>query len=828
MDKGYQIHLIGNAHIDPVWLWRWQEGFAEVKATFRSALDRMEEFPDFVFTCACAAYYKWVEENDPQMFEEIKTRVKEGRWVIVGGWWIQPDCNIPSGESFVRHSLYSQRYFSEKFGIICKVGYNVDSFGHNGMLPQILKKSGMDYYVFTRPGPHEKELPKSLFWWESEDGSRVLTFRIPYNYGNWWSKGDNPLREKTLAVLELAGEQGIDLMSFYGVGNHGGGPSIANINTIIQLQNEYGKDRFIFSSPNRYFKEVSEKAKALPVPVVKDDLQHHARGCYSTHWETKMYNRKAEHRLLNAEKFSSIANHMLGLEYPGKEIQKAWENVLFNQFHDIMGGCSIKEAYDDSKEFYGEALNIGARALNAALQKISWAVDTTGGQVRKRSKEKDSYLWEEDDAGTPFVVFNPLSWEVKVPVQVNRLIKAVADNKGNAVHIQKVRGPQSNKDDIWNTIFQAVIPPMGYRLYWVYKNKELELLKSIGNLKVENYALENDFIRLEIQRHTGYISKLYDKINDMDVLSGKGAVPVVIDINHCDTWAHDIFGFRDEIGKFADAEIHIVEEGCLRAKLRVINRYNASVLRQDFILYHDRPDIEVQVKLDWREKHKMLKLSFPVNIDNPVATYEIPYGFINRPVNGQEETGQQWIDLSGTGKLKGGKYGLALLNDCKYSFDIKDNEIRMTVVNGSAYADHFGIRDGLMEYMDQGIQEFKYMLVPHRGDWRTAGVVKKAYELNVKPLAITETYHSGPLPSSFEGVKVCADNIIVTVFKRGEDGGGFILRCYETEGKETSAEIEVPMLKRKWRADFGRCEIKTFFIPDDPEAEVTEKNLIEM
>lgn len=224
MDKVYEIHLVGNAHIDPVWLWRWQEGFAEIKATFQSALDRLEEFPDFVFTSACAAYYKWVEENDPVMFEEIRKRVNEGRWFIAGGWWVQPDCNIPSGESFVRHGLYSQRYFYEKFGIMSKVGYNVDSFGHNGMLPQVLKKSGMDYYVFSRPGPHEKEIPKNLFWWEGEDGSRVLAFRIPYNYGNWWSDKDNPLRGKTLAVLELAREQGTDMMNFYGVGNHGGGP----------------------------------------------------------------------------------------------------------------------------------------------------------------------------------------------------------------------------------------------------------------------------------------------------------------------------------------------------------------------------------------------------------------------------------------------------------------------------------------------------------------------------------------------------------------------------------------------------------------------------
>jgi len=217
--------LIGNAHLDPVWLWQWQEGYAEIKATFRSALDRMRDFPEFVFTCACAAYYKWIEENEPAMFAEIQARVAEGRWVIVGGWWIQPDCNLPSGESFARHSLYGQRYFAAKFGRIAKVGYNVDSFGHHGMMPQLLKKSGMDYYVFMRPQQHEKELAANLFWWESADGSRVMTFRLPDAYT---VRDTAQLTSHFRRHEEMAEAEGVPYMSFYGVGNHGGGPTIAN------------------------------------------------------------------------------------------------------------------------------------------------------------------------------------------------------------------------------------------------------------------------------------------------------------------------------------------------------------------------------------------------------------------------------------------------------------------------------------------------------------------------------------------------------------------------------------------------------------------------
>ncbi len=827
VEKKAKIHMIGNAHLDPVWLWRWQEGYAEIKATFRSALDRLNEFPDFVFTCAGAAYYQWVEENAPEMFEEIRKRVREGRWVIVGGWWIQPDCNLPSGESFARHGLYSQRYFLEKFGVTAKVGYNVDSFGHHGMLPQILKKSGMDYYVFMRPGEHEKHLDTDLFWWESGDGSRVLTFRIPFNYGNWWPEGE-AVEGKAKAVKELAEKRGHDYMNFFGVGNHGGGPTIANLKTIERLRKEWGEDAIVISSPNAYFQAV-EQAN-VDIPVLRDDLQHHASGCYSTHSESKAANRRAEHRLLTAEKFASFAHHLLSLPYPHDKIQHAWQNVLFNQFHDIMGGCSIKEAYDDARESHGESLHIAAVTLNAALQKISWSIDTMRDEIESLSKDMDWMLWEQKDAGVPLVVFNPLSWDVHAPIQVNKIVRSVTDENGNAVETQRVRGSRTNgRDDKYDTVFMGHIPAMGYRVYWMYLQKQFTAAEPARTLTAEPNALENEWYRLEIEPHTGYIKRLFDKKQNVEVFDGRGAVPVVVDEYDSDTWAHGIFEFRNEIGKFSDAEVKLIESGPLRAKLRVTNRYNRSVLRQDFIIYRDKPGIEVQVKLDWREQHKMLKLSFPVNVQQPKATYEIPYGYIERPVNGEEEPGQQWLDVSGILPANGNRsYGLTLLNDAKYSFDVKHSDMRMTVVRGAIFADHFGVRDDLCEFMDQGVQEFKYALVPHAGDWREADAAKKAYELNVPPVHIIETYHKGSLPQKYEGIRVSANNVIVTAFKKAEDGDGYIVRCYEAAGRADRAEIEIPMLNRKWTAEFGKCEIKTFRIPVNPDDEVAEVNLLEL
>lgn len=832
-----KIFMIGNAHIDPIWLWRWQEGFAEIKATFRSALDRMNEFPDFIFTSACASYYQWIEENEPEMFEEIKRRVAEGRWVLVGGWWLQPDCNIPSGESFARHALYSQRYFKAKLGITAKVGYNVDSFGHNGMLPQLLKKSGMDYYVFMRPDVRENsEVPGNLFWWESEDGSRVLAYKIPTGYGSFWGDGDKGEREmqKINETIGLSEKNGYDYMNFYGVGNHGGGPTISNLHFIHNLQEKLGKDNLFMSSPNEYFEYVSKKNYELP--VFKDDLQHHASGCYSTHSETKASNRRAEHRLLSAEKFMTIAHVLKGLSYPKDRVQWAWQKVMFNQFHDIMGGCSIKEAYQDVRESYGEALNISAELLNASVQKLSWSIDTMGEFEKKRSKEKDWYLWETDDLGAPLVVFNSLSWEVEAPIQVNKMLQGITDNDGNTVEIQKVRGPQSNGADKWNTLFTGKIPAMGYRVYWMYKDKELKAPEGVDGVTASQNAketvLENRYLRIEFEPYSGAVKRMYDKVNKVEVLSGKGAVPVVIDNHDSDTWAHGIFKFKNEIGRFHDAEIKVIEEGPVRVKVRVTSKYNQSTMRQDFTMYRDKADIEVNTKLDWHEKHKMLKLSFPVNVDAPKATYEIPYGYIERPVNGEEEPGQKWIDVSGNTKGDANTtYGLAIINDSKYSFEISDNDMRMTVVNGAIFADHYayhsGERDELCEYMDQGIQEFNYVILPHIGDWSASPVVKRSNELNEKPVWVMETYHKGELPRSFEGIKIAVDNVIATVLKKAEDKNGYILRCYETCGKEAVTEIEIPFLNKKWSAKFGKCEIKTFYIPEASEELVIENNLIE-
>jgi alpha-mannosidase len=387
------LHLIGNSHIDPVWLWQWPEGFQEVRATFRSALDRMNEYPEFIFTCDSAAYYEWVEEIDPEMFEEIRQRVAEGRWELVGGWWVEPDCNLPGGESFVRHGLIGQGYFQSRFGKIATVGYNVDPFGHHAMLPQILAKSGMDSYVFMRPGPHEMRLPGPIFWWESPDGTRVLTFRLPHEYCAPREDLGYHL-DKSIAQLP---ERWSEMMAFYGVGNHGGGPTRENLDSIRRLDGAGAMPRLRHSTPARFFDAV--RASGAELPVVSEELQHHAVGCYSAHSGIKRWNRRAENILAPAEAWAAVAERVVGLAYPREELTNAWKQLLFNQFHDTLGGTAIEPAYDDARDQLGEATSIAARAHNLAVQSISRQVNVPAEQ------------------GTfPIMVFNPHAWPVRTVV----------------------------------------------------------------------------------------------------------------------------------------------------------------------------------------------------------------------------------------------------------------------------------------------------------------------------------------------------------------------------------------------------------------------------
>lgn len=778
-----KVHLIGNAHLDPVWLWQWQEGFAEIKATFKSALDRMREFDDFKFTSACSAYYMWIEKSDKKMFDEIVQRVHEGRWNIVGGWFIQPDCNLPSGESFARHALISQGYFEKKFGIKVKTGYNVDSFGHNGNLPQILRKSGMENYVFMRPSPCEKDLPSYLFDWESMDGSRVRTYRIPerYNIG---------LSQITYfhTIEELANKT--DMMAFYGVGNHGGGATVKLLDEMHKILSK----NFIYSTVDEYFDAV----KNDDIPTVRDDLQFHAKGCYSAMSEIKANNRLCENKLFETEGYSILSKALLDTEYPSEELERAWKNVLFNQFHDILGGCSIKEAYADARYVHGEALAIADRNSNFALQQISWNINTMDGKELKPYKQWPPHVsWRSvENIGTPVVIFNSLSYPVETVVSVRDAAKKVTDDEGCNIAIQYVRDSKTNGDDKYKTAFIATVPALGYSVYRMYFETSEESCDS--SLFASDTYLENDFIRAEFNGETGEICAFYDKVSGEKLMNE--CASVLMDETDSDTWAHGVKEFKKRTAVCNSGSCKLIENGPVRAGIRCEQHFENTHIIRDYYLSDADKKLVVKTKIDFREKHKMLKFTFAVNAKNPKAYCEIPYGYIERPTDGSEQPSGAWIAMSdGT--------GIGVATTSKYSFDADKNVLSLTVLRGAIYADHFGNRDEFCEYMEQGEHEFTYTIFPFKS---FADCERQSQMLNHPPTSIIETFHDGCLSTSCSGISVSENNIIVTALKKHENSDALVLRCYEADNRKTTANIRV--FDTKFTADFSQNEIKTFLI----------------
>ncbi|MFI7675746.1 alpha-mannosidase [Actinophytocola sp. NPDC049390] len=799
------LHMIGNAHIDPVWLWQWPEGYQEVRATFASAIDRMEEYPEFVFTCDSALYLAWVEEHDPDLFAAIGKRIADGRWQQLGGWWIEPDCNLPGGESFVRQALYSQRYLKSRFGITSTVGLNVDPFGHNASLPQVLRKSGMDSYVFMRPGPHEMTLPGPYFWWESPDGTRVLTYRIPHEYCSSGTDLGYQI-DKSLAQLPADAPE---LMVFYGVGNHGGGPTRANLESIRRLDATGGLPRLRCSSPRDFFDQLV--ASGVDIPVHAGELQHHAVGCYSAHSGVKRWNRRAENLLARAEKWASVATVLSDVAYPAADFERAWKLVLFNQFHDTLGGAAIEPAYEDSRDQYGHAVSLAGEAFNRSVQTLARRID----------------IRQEPDM-TPLVVFNPHPWRLVADVEFEfggfpAFGARAVDDSGTAVAVQRTRSRATVNGWRRRLALAADVPPLGYRVYRIHPSGDTE---GAPGITATDTRLENDFVALEIDPETGWLRSLCDKVSDVDVVCG-GSHGVVVD-DRSDTWGHRVRAYDKVAGVFAPRSVRLVENGPVRAVLRVVSEYGSSTLTEEYVLGVRDRHVEVRVTLDWHEKQKLLKLRFPTVLSAVDATFEIPYGHLARPANGSEEAAQAWVDVSG--ELPGGRRaGLAVLNDGKYGHDVLGGDIGVTAVRSPVYAWHEPKEldpDELYTFQDQGRQEFTMRLVPHGGDWRDASVVRLAAELNQPAFPLIESYHDGDLPAVGSFMSVSDGSVVPAVLKVAEDGpDALVVRAYETAGRACEATIEV--LGRPVTASFGPAEIKTFLVPRDGEAPVAETDMIE-
>ncbi|MEE1503536.1 MAG: glycoside hydrolase family 38 C-terminal domain-containing protein [Acutalibacteraceae bacterium] len=506
-----------------------------------------------------------------------------------------------------------------------------------------------------------------------------------------------------------------------------------------------------------------------------------------------------------------------------KEFEDAWKKVCFNQFHDILCGCSIMEAYEDVKESEGYALNIASESYNNAVLKIARKIDTWIDGVSDAILETRHYTGADNGFPRPVVVFNPHSYEINMPVRMYHPSKAVTDSEGNSVLFQNVRSSRSN-DEHLDTLFMAKVPAFGYATYWL----ETEDIKADKELSGEqDFFMENEFISVELDSQTGYIKSLVNKETETEYASDNFlAIPTVINDDKTDTWAHNVFKFHDVKGLMELVSIERVEKGALRSVIRTVHKFNDSLLTQEFILAKGQKTLKVDCKAMWQEKFTLLKFAFPIGGNEEISTYEIPNSFIKRPCDGDEEVALNWADVTVT---KGDKrFGISVMSDSKYSYDCPGAELRLTALRNVIFADHYSYRpDANFNFTDEGLNRFSYGIYLHDGEAENSDIVKEAHLFNNNVVAVPESYHKGNLPQKDCFLYTNADNVLITALKRCEDGSGdLIIRLYETKGIEsTRCYIMSKLFDNGFWFDIGKHETKTFRV--DRELNVKETNFLE-
>lgn len=750
------VHLIPHSHIDVVWLWTLKETRRKCGRTFSTMLRLMDEFDDFTFTQSQGVLYDYTRQQYPSLFKDIKKRIREGRWHAVGGMWVEPDCNIPSGESLVRQILYGKKFFKQEFGTESDTLWLPDTFGYSWALPQILRKSGIKYFFTTKLTWNDtNKFPHNSFWWEGIDGTRILAHIPPVGLegmvdAKHLHKSWRDHRERKTSP---------DVLQTFGFGDGGGGPTKQHVEAAAALR-PLPEVHARLSTVNKLFREIEKKGRRLPLWRDELYLELH-RGTYTTHGWIKKANRDAERDLYNTELLCALAS-LRGVKYPAEDLERAWKLLLLNQFHDIVPGTAIADAYADTKRDFAELT-----ALCRTLTSEAAAAFVTP---------------EKKVAGArSFVVFNSLNWErsgyVTLILQSTARSFAVHDSNGRLVEHQIV---PVGKGVTGLLCYVEDIPAFGFRKLTVHSLRDSPRREQKRTFRKR--TIESSFYRVQFSRR-GTITSLYDKVLGKELLSGEGnELQTFHDLpTQWEAWEIDNSFRRKEL--FRCTSIDLVESGPLRATVRLtFKSKGTSSLVQDVHLFHMSRNIEFVTRVQWHEERTMLKVAFPLNIKTDTAVLETQFGAISRPTRPVTDLDKakfevpvlQWGDLSGD------TYGVNILNDGKYGCDINGGTFRLTLIRSPRYphpVEPWWMQAG--EATDQGEHLFTYALCAHGGDWRESDTPRTGRSFNT-PFLVFEGTPAFPSPSPFI---VKSESIIVDSVKRSEDGKGLIIRMHEANGK---------------------------------------------
>jgi len=737
-----KITMIGNSHIDPVWLWRDREGYQAARSTFASALERMKEFPEFEYTASTTAFDVWLEDNCPAMLEEIRQRVQEGRWHLAGGWWVEPDCNIPGGEGLVRQGLYGQRELKRIFGTMAECGYNVDSFGHQAGIPTILAGQQLNGYVFMRPQPDQLQTPAPAFRWIGEDGSTVVADHTEGEYCAWTRTAILENLNKALDSMERTGLGHLPV--YYGVGNHGGGPTIENIKAIRELKLEMPELDLDNGGPSDFFGTVD----AASLPQMSGEMENVFPGCYTVDAELKRLCRETETELLKAEIMSVIAGTQ---DEMWPKLTESWKLLLFCQFHDTLAGTARKESRDDAVIDLHRCLSVAREVTGVCMQRISNRFDLRGD-------------------GFPLLVVNPtdqpyeglvetdVEWRTKFPM---RLKDADGVEQAYDASVINLTAPDVRK----HFVFKGKIPAFGTAVYRLMP--EAPTVKPDPMNCPEN-TLENDHLRVVFDPASGVPVSVWDKEAERELLSGPVCLAVYEDKR--DTW-----GDKGEIGALRGCyqadRMYREENGTLRSTITCRMSHGRSEALLRWSLARDEKQLRLDAKVDSRERLAMTVLRIPLADRYDAAIVEAAYTEQIRGITpGKEQNMQRYLDLTGA------QGGLLVMNRAKFGYRFHEDALEILLMRSPVHAFGAGenIRDDReYDFADVGLDSFSVLLAPHTTELTRAERVRMAARFHMPPETLLAEKHLGDEPRrKLAGISLTGcDGCVITALKRGEDGG---------------------------------------------------------
>ena len=760
--KVKEIYVLGHAHMDPVYRWRWNEiRNRELKSTFTGVLETLDKYPDLHFVQSSLLFYETVQQYLPELFERINQRIANGRWSVVGGQWVEPDETLSSGESLIRQFLISRDYYSHNLKINdIDIAWSPDVFtGHPATLPKIYAGCGIKTYVFSRAEPEDKK----VFWWESQDGSRILAYKIPGHY--------NP----TFDDLPETIDTWIEITNYHkplitiGRGDHGGGPGPADMIALQKLAEAHSL-KFVPTSPGQYFSDFHQSGNRWPVQ--QDEFGYFPeksswKGCYTSQARIKKYNRYFENQLLAAEKFSAIGTFYKGKPfYPREDLSMAWKILLFNQFHDIIPGTLTGLGVNDAYRHYEELESITSEILVNGLENIGNRIDTRL-------------------EGIPLVIYNPHSWPVSQSVQADiSFVKPVASfdilsADGTSIPYDLI---EESEDQVKVSVWASDVPPLGYKMYEVVEGPHIEAATDLqtGERQVENshYIIRWDDIG---------ISSIYSKDLNREMLEGHGNVLQILE-DHGSSWSLALTGQTFSPRSLTTPEI--VYSSPIRTVVRWEDYFQSSRFIRYMTVKAGCDQIDFEMEVEWHEHDKLLRLAFPTQVRQGEAYYDQPYGYVRRIGPGLELPAQKWIDCSNQ------EFGISLLNNGKYGFTINDAVMTMSVVRGARDMD---------PRMDEGKHSFQYALIAHPMDWRAADIPLKAWQFNQPLIARQENRHRGDIsgwrfsalsfPAEKSFFRIESDHVIISCLKVKQDAYDpydLVLRIVETEGRDEEAILHLP------------------------------------